>query len=282
MASATATAYLGPPGTFSEEAALLHAGADAALTPVASFPAVVAAVERGEAADGVLPIENSLEGQVTPVLDLLIHQTRLKIKAEVVVPVRHVLAGAPGATLDGITLVTSHPQGLGQCRRFLDQRLPNAEQVAALSTAGAVAEVATGGDPTRAAIGPPRAVERYGAIVLARDIQDADGNETRFVVLGAEDAPPSGRDKTSLGFTVKANVPGALLEILVVFADQGLQMTKVESRPTKGGLGKYVFLVDLEGHRRDPAVAGALALVEERCATLWIFGSYPRFSPPAS
>ena len=273
------TAYLGPPGTFSEEAALLYAGPAAALVPVASFPAVVAAVEGGEVADGVLPIENSLEGQVTPVLDLLIHQTKLKIKAEVVVPVRHVLAGAPGATLEAITLVTSHPQGLGQCRRFLDRWLPHVEREAALSTAGAVEAVATGGDPTRAAIGPARAAERYGATILAEDIQDADGNETRFVVLGPEDAPPSGSDKTSLGFTVKANVPGALLEILVVFADQGLQMTKVESRPTKGGLGKYVFLVDLEGHRGDPAVADALTRVEERCATLWIFGSYPRFSP---
>ena len=272
-----AIAFLGPRGTFSEEAALVHTGGEGDLLPFPSFPSVVAAVEAGLADEGILPVENSLEGSVSTNLDLLIHDTPLRIKAEIVVPVRHFLATTPGAVLGDITVVTSHPQAFGQCRRFLERCLPGVAQVAALSTAGAVQEVATSGDLTRAAIGPARATELYGAAVLAHDIQDTRGNLTRFVVLAAADAAPTGDDKTSLGFTVKANVPGALHEILVTFADAGLQMTKVESRPTKGGLGDYVFLVDLEGHRADATMREVLDRVESLAATLKVFGSYPRF-----
>jgi prephenate dehydratase len=138
-------------------------------------------------------------------------------------------------------------------------------------------EVASGGDRTRAAIGTARAAALYGGVVLAHDIQDTRANLTRFVALAAEDAAPTGDDKTSLGLTLRANVPGALHAVLTDLATEGIQMTKAESRPTKGWLGEYVFLIDLEGHRTDPAVARALGRMREKCAVLQIFGSYPRF-----
>ncbi len=271
------TAFLGPRGTFSEEAALAHAGADGDLLPFASFPAITSAVETGLADEAMLPIENSIEGAVSGTLDLLIHETPLKIAGEHTLPVRHFLIGAPGTSFSEITVVSSHPQPLGQCRRFLERCLPKADQVAALSTATAVQETVESGDPSRAAIGTTRAAELYGGIVLAHDIQDVRANLTRFVVLAREDHPPTGDDKTSIGFTIKANVPGALHGILEAFAAENLQMTKVESRPTKASLGEYVFLVDLEGHRQDPGVARALDRIQDACAVLKVFGSYPRF-----
>ena len=272
-----ATAFLGPRGTFSEEAALARAGGDGELIAFASFPALTSAVETGLATEALLPIENSIEGPVSATLDLLIHETPLRIAAELVLPVRHFLVTTPGVELADIRIVASHPQALGQCRRFLERCLPGAEQVAALSTAAAVQEVASGGDHTRAAIGTARAGELYGGQILAHDIQDARSNLTRFVVLARHDAPRTGDDKTSFGFTFQANVPGALHAVLGEFAAEGLQLTKVENRPTKGWLGDYVFLVDLEGHREDPPVARALERIRDRCALLKVFGSYPRF-----
>ena len=271
-----ATAYLGPRGTFSEEAALAHAGAGGDLVAFASFPALVSAVETGLANEALLPIENSIEGAVSTTLDLLIHETPLRIAAEVVVPVRHFLVTAPGKGLAEVRVVTSHPQALGQCRRFLERCLPDAQQEAALSTSGAVRQAAEG-DGTIAGIGTARAAELYGGQILAHDIQDTRANLTRFVALAARDAEPTGDDKTSLGFTVQANVPGALHEILSEFASAGLQLTKVESRPTKGWLGDYVFLLDLEGHRLDPHVAQVIDRIAGKCALLKVFGSYPRF-----
>jgi prephenate dehydratase len=271
------TAFLGPRGTFSEEAAIGFAGPDADLLAFASFPALTSAVETGLATEAILPIENSIEGPVHTTLDLLIHETPLRIAGEVALPVRHYLITPPGATLAELATVTSHPQALGQCRRFLERCLPDASQVAALSTAGAVKDTVATGDLTRAAIGTLRSAELFGGEVLAHDIQDARANLTRFVVLANEDHPPTGDDKTSLGFTVKQNVPGALHGALAVFAEANIQLTKMESRPTKAWLGDYVFLVDLEGHRLDEPVATALRRLEEWSASVKIFGSYPRF-----
>jgi prephenate dehydratase len=272
-----ATAFLGPRGTFSEEAAIRYADGGDDFLAFSTIPALTSAVETGLAAAAVLPIENSIEGPVGSTLDLLIHETPLKMVGEVVVPIRHMLVTAPGSDLGDITVVSSHPQALGQCRRFLQRCLPDAEQVAALSTAGAVERVATGGDPTRAAIGPARAAELYGGQVIARDIQDIRGNLTRFIALAPADAPPTGDDKTSLGLTLKANVPGALFKVLQPFADERIQMTKLESRPTKGWLGDYVFLIDLEGHQTDAPVQRTITRAREQSAMFKIFGSYPRF-----
>ncbi len=270
-------AYLGPPGTFTEEAALRYAArVSAELVPFASMPALVSAVETGLADQAILPIENALEGTVSTTVDLLIHETDLKICAELILPVRHFLLAHPGTRIEDIRIVLSHPQALGQCRRFLERCLPNAEQVAALSTAAAVAEVMRSEDRSRAAIGTLRAAELYGAAILARDIQDQKSNVTRFVVLAHEDAEPTGRDRTSLCFTVKRNVPGALVEVLNELAVAQIQMTKVESRPMRSVLGEYVFLVDIEGHRKDPHIAAALERMAMKAAEVKIFGSYPR------
>jgi len=271
------TAFLGPRGTFSEDAALKHAGPDAEFLAFSSFPALTSAVETGLASEAVIPIENSIEGSVSTTLDLLIHETPLKISAEVVIPVRHFLVTAVGGSLSEIEVVTSHPQALGQCRKFLDRCLPSAEQVANLSTAGAVEEVSKGEDSRRAAIGTARAAEIYGGLLLAHDIQDMRTNVTRFVVLSSEDSAPTGRDKTSIGFTLKSNVPGALSKVLSPFAREGIQLTKVESRPTKEWLGAYVFLLDFEGHRTENQVERALLEITESCEVLKVFGSYPRF-----
>ena len=182
-------AFLGPRGTFSEEAAVAYGatGGDGAadLIPFSSIPALTAAVETGLAEAAVLPIENSIEGSISTTLDLLIHETPLRVRAEVVVPVRMFMVGAPGATLADITTVASKPEALGQCRRFLDRCLPGVHQEAALSTAAAVQEVSQGTDKSRAAIGPGRSATLYGGQVLAHDIQDVRSNVTRFVALAA-------------------------------------------------------------------------------------------------
>lgn len=270
------TAILGPRGTFSEEAALLRAAPDALIT-FASFPALVSAVETGLADEAVIPIENSIEGAVSTTLDLLIHETALRIAGEIVLPVRHFLVTRSGVKLDDVKVVTSHPQAFGQCRRFLERCLPGVEQVAALSTSGAVQEVAEGADDHRAGIGTKRAADLYGGTILAHDIQDARSNVTRFVVLAREDAPPTGDDKTSIGFRVRENIPGALHSILTEIAAEEIQMTKIENRPTKGWLGEYVFLIDFEGHRLDERVARVLERIDVKSSNLKIFGSYPRF-----
>lgn len=270
-------AFLGPRGTFSEDAAALYGGDGAELMPFSTIPALTAAVETGLATEAILPIENSIEGSISATLDLLIHETPLKVRAEVVVPVRLALIVQPGATLADITVVASHPNPLGQSRRFLERCLPDAEQVAALSTVVAVEQVAAHPDRSRAAIGTEKSASLFGLSILAHDIQDIRANVTRFIVLGADDAAPTGNDKTSIGFTVTQNVPGALFAALTPLADETIQLTKVESRPTKAWLGEYVFLVDFEGHRSDPRIARALEQMSEVCRLFKVFGSYPRF-----
>ncbi|GAC1641788.1 MAG: prephenate dehydratase [Bradyrhizobium sp.] len=273
-------AYLGPEGTWTEAAARLLAGLDAELVPLTPMGGVVSAVETSVAAYGVLPIENSLEGSVPATLDLLIHETGLQISAEVVVPIRHTLLAAPGTNLAAIRVVRSHPQALGQCRRFLERVLPGVATAGSLSTTAAVNEVMreTGG----AAIATPRAADLYGAVVLARDIQDKQNNATRFVLLGQHDSPPTGDDKTSLAFSVAQNAPGALVEILTVFAAAGINLSKLESRPAQDRLGQYIFLCDLEAHRSDPQVAPVLATVQRKVEWIKIFGSYPRWREAAT
>lgn len=270
-------AHLGPRGTYSEMAAEVVAGPGDTLLPYPSIPAALAAAETGDADVAVLPIENSIEGGVSATLDLLIHDTDLRIGQEVVVPIRHILIGPEGARLNDIRTVMSHPQALGQCRRFLEAQLPAATQVAALSTAGAVQAAVEGGDPAVAGIGPEPAHRLYGGVIIANDIQDNPSNLTRFVVMAADDAEPTGDDKTSIGLTADADEPGVLEKIIRPLAEAGLNLTRLESRPTKGWLGTYVFLIDFEGHRADLRVQEVLAKMGERAESLKIFGSYPRF-----
>lgn len=272
-----AVAYLGPRGTNSEEAAILYAGSEAELEPFSGMPEVIQAVESGAARAGVLPIENSIEGPVSVSLDLLIHTSNLKLCHEVVVPIRHVLVAKEGARPEGIRRVISHPQALAQCRLFLEREYPRAEQVAWMSTGGSVQEVTRGDDLTAAAIGPERAQHLYGGEVIAHDIQDARSNLTRFMVLAHQDAEPTGDDKTFIALKTDKDEPGSLFRMLEPFAKAGIQLTNVITRPTKGWLGEYVFLLDFQGHRKDPVVAKLLDDVREVADELKIIGSCPRF-----
>jgi prephenate dehydratase len=270
-------AYLGPAGTFSEQAALLH-DPGAQLIPFTTVAAVAAAVGSGMADEGVMAIENSLEGSVTDTLDVLIHESRLSIRRELVVPIEHCLLARPGLTADEVETIYSHPQALGQCRRFLERCFPRTRLEASLSTTAAVQQMLQ--QEKSAAIAPLRAAQIYGIEVLAQGIEDNHNNETRFVLVAPTDSPPTGRDKTSIAFSVAHDRPGSLVDVLREFSDRQINLAKIESRPTKQELGKYVFLVDLEGHRTDPLVSEALEKVRGQAYSFKVFGSYPRFEPP--
>jgi len=265
--------YLGPPGTYSEEAALRYRP-DAELVPFPSEAAVAAAVEAGDVDEGVLAIENSLEGSVTRSVDAIIER-RVSIRHELVLPIEHCLIARPGTAIDDITEIHAHPQALAQCREFIERRWPQAVQQAALSNAEAVREIMTA-VARGAAIAGARAAEIYGGAILERGIQDNPHNKTRFAVLGPTDGPATGRDKTSIAFAVAHDRPGTLLGVLQELAGREINLTKIESRPSREELGIYVFQVDLEGHRTDPPVAEALAAVEAQSSFFRLLGSYPR------
>jgi prephenate dehydratase len=273
--TAKRVAYLGPAGTFGEEAAIRHApGAE--HIPLPSHAAVAAAVDSGMADEGVVAIENSINGSVAETLDILIHETKLQIQRELVLPVEHNLVVKPGTHADRVRVIYSHPQALGQCRRFLERCFPRATMEAALSTAEAV-ELALKREGDAAAIATERAAKLYGGEVLARGIQDSANNVTRFIVLARGRQPSTGRDRTSIAFTFSEDRPGALVSVLQEFAKRNINCSKMESRPTRAVFGEYVFLVDFEGHADDPVVAEALEAVRGLTSELKVFGSYPRW-----
>jgi len=268
-------AYLGPAGTFGEEAAIRFRE-DSERVPCASHAAVATAVEAGAADYGVLAIENSLNGSVAETLDILIHDVDLQIQNEVVVPVVHNLIVKPGCTIEDVRVVYSHPQALGQCRQYLERALPGAQLEATLSTASAVGTAIARGCEA-AAIATRRAAELFGGEVLAASIEDAENNVTRFVVVGRGTPGPTGRDRTSIAFTFPQDRPGALASVLNEFAIRGINCTKIESRPTKEVFGEYAFLIDFEGHAAEPVGAEVLAAIGPLCETVKVFGSYPRW-----
>ena len=269
-------AYLGPPGTFGEVAArsFFPDAPDADLVPVARHAEVARAVDRGGADRGVMAIENLLNGSVRETLDTLIHETDLHIQGELLLPVVHNLVAAPGMSVEEVDLVISHTQALEQCNGFLEQHCPKAKRLAALSTAEAVAQALN--QPRAAAIATRRAADLYGAEVLAEAIQDSDANVTRFITIGPEVCEPSGRDRTSIAFDFDGDRPGLLTAALAEFSSRGINCSKLESRPTRATFGRYVFLIDFEGHARDPICAAAIAGLSEMTTMLKIFGSYPR------
>ena len=267
--------FLGPPGTYSEEAALRY-DPEAQLLPFVSISAVAAAIDTGMADEGVVPIENSLEGPVTETLDILIQNSRLSIRNEIVLPIEHLLLARAETKPGDVKVISSIPQALAQCREFIERCFPRAALEAALSTAAAVEEVMSREDA--AAIGNRRAAELYGAEVLARGIQDRSTNLTRFVVLAREDHPPTGDDKTSLAFAFAVeDRPGLLVSALDEFSGRGINLSKIESRPSKERLGVYVFLTDLDGHRTEQPLSESLERVREKCSFFRVLGSYPRY-----
>lgn len=268
-------AFLGPRGTNTEAAALRY-DPGATLVPGESITAVTNLVLQGAADEAIVPIENSLQGSVTETVDLLIHSLPLRIAREVVLPIQAALIAGPELSKAEIRVVYSHPQALAQSRQYLQRELPDAQQVATLSTAQGVERAV--GEAGAAAIAPAVAAAIYGGRVLEEGVQDDARNSTRFVVLAGTDAAPTGDDKTSIAFNVDDR-PGALAEVMQQFA--GINLTKIESRPAREVLGVYVFLLDCRGHRLDPALARVLAAVETQCRWLKILGSYPRDPGPA-
>lgn len=269
----TLAAFLGPAGTFSEVALLsldLHDCEPLACTSIAE---VFEAVERGKAELGVVPIENSIEGSVTATLDALAFDTSLEIQRELVLDISYALVAAAGTKLADVTAVVAHPQASGQCRRWLERHLPGRTVGAANSNAEAVqTAVAT---PGVAALGPVLAAEIYGGEVLESGVEDYAGNQTRFVVIGRGIAPKTGHDKTSLALFMKKDKPGALLMILSEFAYGDINLTKIQSRPTKRQLGDYMFFVDCEGHVDDAHVRLALDCLRLKLREVKVLGSYP-------
>lgn len=272
-------AYLGPPGTFSEEAVARCDLAREAV-PFATFADAYHALRKGDVEGALLPIENSIEGSVGANLDLLVLEPGPVIRREVLLPVRQHLLGRPGSRIEEVRRVLSHPQPLGQCSRFLRERLAGASLEPTSSTADAARKVAAG-EPGAAAIGGQAAAERYGLVVLADRIQDSEENVTRFVLLTNVDEGPTGDDRTSIAFTLDRDRPGGLYEVLGELANRGINLSRIESRPMKEALGHYVFFIDFERHRLDPVGSEALAGVRARVHRLYMLGSYPRASSGA-
>jgi prephenate dehydratase len=269
-------AHLGPRGTYTEAAAIAY-DPSAELLTVPTFTASVEAVERGDADAALCAIENSLEGGINETLDLLLREdATILVCGEVVLPIRHALVGADGLIPADARVVYSHPQALAQCRRQLARLAPRAQAMAALSTAAAIESALH--EPGTLAIGSRLAAELYGATIYAEDMADEPGNETRFVVLAPEDAERTGNDKTSIAFTTHHDRPGSLVEVLSIFSERDLNMTRIESRPTRRALGTYVFLVDFMGHRTDERVAEALEAARAVTLSLRVLGSYPRWT----
>jgi prephenate dehydratase len=269
--------YLGPPGTFGEQATLLYqrrANLQPELVPFPTHVDIVRAVDAGDIELGVVPVENALEGAVTETLDAILAAPNVWLCAELTLPVGHHLVAAPGMTLADVTIVMSHPQALAQCRGYLERMLPNARLEAALSTAGAVEEASR--TLGVAGIGTRRAAELHGGQIIAESIQDEGQNETRFVVVARQDSPPTGDDKTSIAFAVDHDRPGTLIAALRELSDRGLNMTHIQLRPSRRGVGIYVFLIDILGHKTEPAVAEALRALAKQTSFLRILGSYAR------
>lgn len=261
-------AYLGPEGTFTEEAAYRLSKK---LIPFDSIIDVLDAVKSGKADKGVVPIENSIEGPVGVTLDLLAHEYDLCIEREIVLKVSHYLLANKGVELEELSDVYSHPQSLAQCHKFIEKM---GFIIHPTSSTAAAAKIIKGRREC-CAIGTLRAARLYGLDVLAEDIQDYTPNMTRFIVIATYDHEFTGSDKTSILFTLAEDRPGGLYEILGLFADANVNLTKIESRPSKMGLGKYIFFLDFEGHRKEKNISIILEEIKNRTPFMKILGSYP-------
>jgi prephenate dehydratase len=268
-------AYLGPEGSFAEAALRrLPESATGVLLPAPSVPSAIDAVREGEADAALVPLENSVEGAVASTLDELANGEPVVITREVFLPVTFVLLARAGTGLDAVRRVATHPHAEAQCRAWLRTHVPAATVTFTGSTSGAAAAVAAG--EYDAAISAPPAAAHHGLIALAEDIADNPGAVTRFVLLSRPGALPerTGHDKTTLVAFIREDHTGALLEVLTEFAVRGVNLTRIESRPTKQRLGRYCFSIDCEGHLADARVGDALAAVRRICADVRFLGSY--------
>lgn len=269
----TRIAYLGPAGTFSQQAVHKHFGHEVDALAEVDIDACFHAVETGRADFAVVPVENSTEGAIGRTLDLIVGSP-LKICSEVMLPVHQTLMRRQTG-LQGVVRIYGHAQSLAQCQQWLNRHLPNAERINVISNSEGARLAAA--DPDAATLGPAAAAELYGLVVVEARVEDEASNTTRFLVLGKTDAAPSGCDKTSLVMSVK-NQPGAVVKLLQPLADAGISMSKLESRPARSGNWEYLFFVVCHGHRQAPEMVAALAEIESRAAFLKILGSYPAAS----
>lgn len=268
-------AFLGPLGTYSEEAALKQFGLGCSAVVCGSIDEVFRTVETGQADYGVVPVENSTEGAIGLTLDLLL-ASPLKICGEISLPIHHCLLSSQ-TDINKISHIFSHVQSLAQCHEWINRMMPNATREAVTSNARAaqmIHDLVASEDTFAAAIASKRAAELFNLNVLAENIEDDAKNTTRFLVIGQHDVASSGTDKTSLVMTTK-NKPGAMIDLLEPLSRHGVSMTKLESRPSKQGLWEYVFFVDIEGHQTDVHVQAALQDLQTRASFLKVLGSYP-------
>jgi prephenate dehydratase len=274
---ATTVAYFGPAATFTQEALLTQADLVAGeLRPLPTITAVLDAVATGQVDLGFIPMENGIEGTVSATIDGLIFDVDLYIQREVVLDIHLHLMAKPGVALDEIRQVASYPHALAQCQKFLARQVPQAEQIAAHSTADAARVLGESDARDAAAIAPRLAAERYGLDILVEDVEDHPENQTRFVAVARDRVPPpSGHDKTSIVCFQQADHPGSLHGILGQFAARNINLTKLESRPTKQGLGDYCFVIELSGHVDDEVIGDCLRDLHASLAGLKFLGSYP-------
>jgi chorismate mutase/prephenate dehydratase len=270
-------AYLGPEGTFSHLALLQEFGSSTAQVECSSISNVFSAVERGKADYGVLPIENSIEGGVTPTHDCLVQST-LMIHGEFVLGVKLCLVGGE-RDFGLIERVYSHPQPLAQSRLWLGTHLPHTQSIACVSTTVAARQAAA--DPRGAAVSSNLGAELHGLAVLAEGIEDVPGNATRFVIIARTDAAPTGHDKTSVVFSTP-DQRGALMRVLSIFDAEGLNLCRIESRPDRSKRWEYVFFTDIEGHRNDAPIQRAIGRLQLQCQMVRVLGSYPQANDGAS
>lgn len=265
-------AFQGEPGAYSESAAHQFFGEKIKVKPCKDFKNVFDSVNVEETQFGVIPIENSLEGSITQNYDLFLRYD-LKVCGEVILKIDHCLISNPGSVLEDIEIVYSHPQALGQCRSFLEKF--GRELIPSYDTGGSVKIIKEKGLKNAAAIASERAAKIYGMQILAKDIADNPENYTRFFVLSKEDSQPTGRDKTSIIFSA-AHKPGSLYNAIGEFAKRDINLTKIESRPTKQTLWEYNFYLDFEGHRTEKRNSEALKALENYAVFIKILGSYPK------
>ncbi len=265
-------AYLGPEGTFTQAASIKHFGHAAICVPQATIDTVFAQVESGECNYGVVPVENSTEGMVSHTLDNFM-DSPLKISGEVEMRISHQLLVAPGVAERDIVRICAHQQALAQCRNWLDRHYPNIEREA-VSSNGEAARLAAANAGV-AAVAGEMAAELYRLQTLATHIEDYPDNTTRFLVIGREEVPPSGRDKTSI-IVSSRNKPGALFSLLDPFRKAGVSLTRIDTRPSRTEKWAYVFFIEFEGHLQDPGIAAIVTELEEQSILLKPLGSYPR------
>jgi len=265
-------AYLGPEGTFTQQAALKHFGHSAVVIPFSAIDEVFREVEAGSVNYGVVPVENSTEGVVNHTLDNFMG-SNLKICGEVELRIHQNLLVSDVTSVNSISRIYSHAQSLAQCRKWLDAHYPKAERVAVASNAEAAKRLKS--EWNAAAIAGTMAAELYGLKILAEKIEDQPDNSTRFLIIGTQDVPPSGVDKTSIVVAMR-NEPGALHNLLEPFHRHNIDLTRVKTRPSRTGVWTYVFFIDFAGHAQDPVISQVLKEVANRAADLKLLGSYPK------